>query len=59
LNCSKLLDTDGRPNGFATLSGRMLLTEDCPDFREVVRTESWNPTSLSQDLHRIFLKLLK
>jgi hypothetical protein len=27
LNCSKLLNTDGRPDGFATLSGQMLLTE--------------------------------
>jgi hypothetical protein len=28
LNCSKLFDTDGHPNGIATLSRRMLLTDE-------------------------------
>jgi hypothetical protein len=31
LNCSKLLDTDGRPDGKFSSSGRMLLTEEHPD----------------------------
>jgi hypothetical protein len=31
LNCSKLLDIDGRPDGIATSSGRMLLIDECPD----------------------------
>jgi hypothetical protein len=31
LNCSKLLDTDGRPEGKISSSGRMLLTDERPD----------------------------
>jgi hypothetical protein len=31
LNCSKLLDTDGRPDGKFSSSGQMLLTDDRPD----------------------------
>jgi hypothetical protein len=28
LSCSNLLDIDGHPDGIATLSGRMLLTDE-------------------------------
>jgi hypothetical protein len=31
LNCSKLLDTDGRLDGIATSSGQMLLTDERSD----------------------------
>jgi len=31
LNCSKLLDTDGRPDGKFLSSGRILLTDERPD----------------------------
>jgi hypothetical protein len=31
LNCLKLLDTDGRPEGKFSSSGRMLLTDERPD----------------------------
>jgi len=31
LNCSKLLDTDGSPDGKFSSSGWMLLTEERPD----------------------------
>jgi hypothetical protein len=31
LNCSKLLDTDGSPDGIALSSERMLLTNEHPD----------------------------
>jgi hypothetical protein len=34
LNCLKLLDTDGRPDGIARSSGRTLLTEECLDSRQ-------------------------
>jgi hypothetical protein len=30
-NSSKFLDTDGHPDGIATLYGRMLLTDERPD----------------------------
>jgi hypothetical protein len=32
LNSSNLLDTDGRPDGITTSSGRMLLTDEHPDI---------------------------
>jgi hypothetical protein len=31
LNCSKRLDTDGRPDGKISSSRRMLLTDERPD----------------------------
>jgi hypothetical protein len=31
LNCSKLLDIDGRPDGKISSSGQMLLTDERPD----------------------------
>jgi hypothetical protein len=31
LNSSKLLDTDGHPDGITASSGRMLLTDESPD----------------------------
>jgi hypothetical protein len=67
LNCSKLLDTDGRPDELCfdkwasgrntTSFGRMLLTDERPD--SIATSSGWltgNWNKLPWKLHRIFLK---
>jgi hypothetical protein len=59
LNSSKLLDTDGHLDGIATSSRQMLLTDESPEVILAVWMDTWDQTSLTWNLHRIFFELLE
>jgi len=59
LNCSKLLDTDKRLDGNTTSFGWMLLTDECLDAPLGRPEGNMDPTSLSWNMHKIFLEHLK